>query len=101
MAAKIRISSNGVSPFYGKGAVVAWIHKIKIVAKLQGIDDVTGLIVLYLEGSMLVLCLEMDEEDQLRIAKIKQCLRKAYTEGMYTVFAKLRTVRWTREQVDT
>lgn len=84
MASKIRISSNTIRPFYGNRDVVAGISKIKVkaVVRLQGIDDVACLMALYIEGSMLVLCLEKDKKDQLSAAKIEQCLKEAYMERM-------------------
>lgn len=100
MAVKIRISSITIRPYYGEGDEVPEIRKIKVVATLQGINDVEGLMALCLEGSMLALYFEKDKENQLRAMKIKQCLKKAYMEGMYTVFAKLGIAGWTREQGD-
>lgn len=35
MAAKIRISSDSIKLFYGKGDVEAWICKIKVVVRRQ------------------------------------------------------------------
>ena len=39
--------------FVGEGDVVAWINKLKLVAKLQKIEDVGTLIPMYLERNVL------------------------------------------------
>lgn len=56
--------------FCGKGDVAAWLQKIKFVATLQDIDDLASFISLYLDGSALVLCQEMEEKDQLSTEKL-------------------------------
>ena len=40
---KIRIGSDVLRSFSGEGDVVAWIKKVKLVAKLQGIPAVASL----------------------------------------------------------
>ena len=72
MSTKIRMGSDVLKPFSGEGDVVAWIKKVKLVARLQGISDVASLMPLYLEGSALNLYLEMDESDQLSVEKIEK-----------------------------
>lgn len=55
---------------------------------------------LYLEGSVLTLYLKIYEEDQLSMVKIEQYFSEAYMKRMNATFTNLRTIRWTREQVD-
>lgn len=50
MIAKIKTGSNAIRPFCGEGDGIIWICKIKIVARLQGINNVVGLMALCLEG---------------------------------------------------
>ena len=51
--------------------MVAWLKKMKLVAKLQQGDDVVSLLPLYLEGVTLALYMEMEEDDQKQIEQIK------------------------------
>lgn len=90
---KIRINSYAIRPLCGEGDVNTWICKIKLVAKLQGIDVVTSLVALYPKRSVLALRLNVDEEDQLSAVKIEQHLKETYMKGMYAVFAKLWMVK--------
>ena len=100
MSQKMRVGSEVLRAFSGEGDVVAWIKKVKLVAKLQGISDVASLMPLYLEGSALNLYLEMNEADQCDVAKIERRLKDAYTEGAFRAYGKLGRLRWTGEQVD-
>lgn len=61
MAVKIRISSDAIKAFFGKGDVVAWFCKINVGVRLQCINDIVSLMALFMEGSMLALYLEMDK----------------------------------------
>ena len=38
--ANLRISSDIIKPFSGKGDVVAWLKKVRLIARLQKLDDV-------------------------------------------------------------
>lgn len=53
------------------GNVTAWLTKIKLMAKLYGIDDLVSSISLYIERSALALYLKMEEKDQLNTEKIE------------------------------
>ena len=61
---KVRISSDVIKPFSSKGDVVAWLKKVRLVARLQNVDDVASLLLLYLEGDALALYMEMVEASQ-------------------------------------
>lgn len=63
----IRVSNEMVRLFCGEEDVTTWLIKIKLVAKLQGINDQASFIPLYLDGSVLVLSVEM-EKHQGRIS---------------------------------
>ena len=62
--AKVHISSDVIKPFFGEGDVVAWLKKVRLVARLQNVDDVASLLPLYLEGDALALYMEMEEASQ-------------------------------------
>ena len=65
--AKVRISNDIIKPFFGEGDVVAWLKKVRLMAKLQQVDDVACLLPWYLEGDALALYMEMEEDDQKQI----------------------------------
>lgn len=52
MAVSVRISSDVNGLFYSERDIIAWIRKVKVVARLQGIEDVASLMVLKLESSV-------------------------------------------------
>ena len=64
-----------MNPFIGKRDMVAWLKKLRLVVRLQQVDDVASLLLLYLEGDALVLYMEMDEDDQKKIDLIEACLK--------------------------
>ena len=65
--AKVRISSDIIKAFSREGDVVLWLEKMRLMAKLQQVDDVASLLPLYLEGDALTLYMEMEEDDQKQI----------------------------------
>lgn len=89
-----------IKPFTGEGDVVAWLRKIKLVAKLQKISDVASLIPLYLEKDALALYLEMGESAQEDAGAIEARLKEAFTDGAFSAYGKLVQLKWTGEQVD-
>lgn len=54
-----------IRAFCGEGDVTACLEKIKLVARLQSISDLTSFIPLYCNRLALMLYLEMEEKDQL------------------------------------
>ena len=95
-----KITADMIRPFIGEGDVVAWVTKVKLVARLKKVSDVASLIPLYLEGDALALFLKMDESAHSDADKIEARLKEAYTDGIFTVFGKLVQTKWTGEQVD-
>ena len=89
-----------VKTFSGEGDVVAWLKKIRLVAKLQKIEDLASFLPLYLEGNALNLYLEMKEEDQANVNKIEEKLKAAFTEGPIEAWVRLSKKKWVGEQVD-
>ena len=98
--AKVRLSSNILEPFSGEGDVVAWLKKVRLVTRLQLVDNVISLLPLYLERDALALYMEMKEEDQKDISLIKARLKEAFTDGTFTAYRKLTMVRWAGECID-
>ena len=94
MGERVRLSSGILRLFTGKGDVVAWLNKLKLVAKLQKIEDIVTLITMYLKGNALVVYLEMEEKDQTNDERIEKRLKTAFLEGAFEAYNKLRTVTW-------
>ena len=94
------VTKDMIKPFTGEGDVVAWLKKVRLVAKLQKITDVASLIPLYLEKDALSLYLEMSESAQASADQIEARLKEAFTDGAFTAFGKLTQSKWTGEQVD-
>ena len=58
MTDRVNLSSDILRPFTEEGDVVAWLNKLKLVTKLQKIEDIATLIPMYLEGNALAVYLE-------------------------------------------
>ena len=61
----LRLGKDVIPPFSGEGDVVGWIKKVKLVAKLQKVQDLASFIPLFLYEDALALYLEMSNEDQV------------------------------------
>ena len=96
----VKVTSDMIWPFSGEGDVVAWLKKVRLVAKLQKITELESFLPLYLEGEGLALYLEMDESDQLVVDEIEKRLKAAFSDDMFTAYAKLVKYRWSGENVD-
>ena len=75
MGKQMRLSSD---IFTGEGDVVAWLNKLKLIVKLQKIEDIATLIPMYLEGNALVVYLEMGEKDHADAENIEKRLKTAF-----------------------
>ena len=95
-----RLSGQILKPFTGEGDVVKWLAKLKMVAKLQKIEDVVNLLPLYLEGEALAIYQQMREADKDVLAQVEQRLKLAFAEGPFEALEKLASLRWTGESVD-
>lgn len=100
MEGKLKVSADVIKPFTGEGDVMAWLKKVKLVAKLQKITALESFMPLYLEGAALAIYLEMEESEQASAAKIEARLKAAFTDGPFVAYGKLVNMRWTGEQVD-
>ena len=71
--AKVRHGSDILEPFSDEGdvLVLAWLKKVRLVARLQLVDDVANLLPLYLAGHALAIYIETKEEDQKDISLIE------------------------------
>ena len=98
--AKVRISSDVIQPFSGEGDVVVWLKKVRLVVRLQNVDDVTCLLTLYLDGDTLALYMEMEEASQRDIEQIESRLKEAFSDNAFAAYRKLTMVRWAGECVD-
>ena len=82
--AKVRISSDILKPFSGEGDVVAWLKKVRLVAKL---------LPLYLEGDALDLYMEMEEDDQKQIEQIEARLKEVFTDDAFAAYRKVTMIK--------
>ena len=96
----IKVTSDMIRPFTGEGDVVAWIQKVKLVARLGKVTDLASFMPLYLEGSALAVYLEMSEKHQQDAQQIENRLKEVYTDGPFLAYAKLAGTKWTGEAVD-
>ena len=64
--------------------------KVKLVTELQHITELAKLIPLYFEA----LYLEMNERDWMDYEVIESMLIKAFLEGPFTAYGKLRKAKW-------
>ena len=51
----LRLGKDVIPPFSGEGDVVGWIKKVKLVTKLQKVQDLASFIPLFLHGDALAL----------------------------------------------
>ena len=61
----LRLDNDVIPPFSGEGDIFEWIKKVKLVAKLQKVQDFATFIPLFLHGDALALYLELSNEDQV------------------------------------
>ena len=94
--AKVHITNDVIKPFSNEGDVVAWLKKVRLVARLQNVDS---LLPLYLEGDALALYMEMEETSQRDIEQIESQLKEAFTDNALAAYRKLTMVRRTGEHV--
>ena len=98
--AKVHLGSDILKLFFSESDMVAWLKKVRLVARLQLVNNVANLLPLYLEEDALVLYMEMKEEDQKDISLIEAWLKEAFMDGTFTAYRKLTMVRWAGECVD-
>ena len=94
------VTTSMIAPFRGDGDLVAWLTKVKLVARLKKITDLASFVPLYLEGDALALYLEMSETEQKCVDSIEKKLKTAYTDGLFTAYGKLTHYKWTGECID-
>ena len=74
------------------GDLVVWLKRL--VVKLQLVDDVASLLLLYLVGDAL------EEDNQKDINQIKAWLKEVFTDDAFTAYRELTMVKWAVERVD-
>ena len=98
--AAVRVTTEMLKAFTGDGDVVAWLQKVKLVARLQGVKDLATFLPLYLEGDALALFLQLSEQEQADAGVVERKLLSAFTDSPFVAYAKLAQRRWNGEQVD-
>lgn len=89
-----------IQAFEGEGDLVAWLCKVKLVAKLKKISDLASFIPLYLEGDALKIYLELSESEQASAARIEARLKEAFTDSPFVAYGKVVRLKWAGEPVD-
>lgn len=95
-----KITTDMIKPFAGAGDVVAWIKKVELVARLQKVSDVASFLPLFLEDAALALFLQMSDDDQKDIEKIKSKLVGAFSDSAHVAYAKMVQKKWSGENID-
>ena len=91
--------SDVIRPFEEQGDIVAWYMKVKLVAELQHITELTKLIPLYFEGDALALYLEMKERIQMDYEVIVD-VNQGFYRWAFIANGKLTKIKWTGESVN-
>ena len=89
-----------IKPFNGEGDLVAWLSKVKLVAKLQEVKDLSAFVPLFLEGDALAIYLELGKNEQASADRIEAGLKETFTDGPFVAFGKMTHMKWAGEPVD-
>ena len=73
--------------------MVVWLKKVRLVVKLQQVDNVASLLLLHLEGDALVLYMEMEDDDQKQIDQIEAWLKEVFTNDAFAAYRKVTMIR--------
>ena len=76
--------------------MVVWLKKVRLVAKLQQVDDVASLLPFYFEGD----ALGMEEDDQKRIEQIQAQLKEVFNDDAFAAYRKVTMIMLAGERVD-
>ena len=63
---------------------MAWLKMVRLVARLQKIEDVVSLLPLYLKGDALAFYMEIEETSQRDAEQIEAWLKEAFTDDVFT-----------------
>ena len=86
----LRLGKDVIPPFSGEGDVVGWIKKVKLVAKLQKVQNFASFIPLFLHRDAFALYLQMNNEDQVWTEQIEMRLVITLTKGPFEAYEKLK-----------
>lgn len=86
--------------FDGSGDFATWIAKVKVVARLKGMEEYVDIIPLYLEGPALEIYLEMSERDKMDGRAVERRLREIFTDSCNKAFGTLLQLRWDGGPID-
>lgn len=80
-----------VRRFNGEEDVVAWLERLELVCKLQGVgSDMALIIPLFLEGPAYDVYAQMEEEKRQDAAKLKESLKVAFGMSPALAYAKFK-----------
>ncbi len=78
-------AENMIKTFDGTGEVTTWLRKVKLVATLQKMENLAGIIPLFLEGSAFSVYEQMDESDKSSASAIEKVLLDAFAINRFEV----------------
>ena len=77
-----------LKPFSGHEGedVSAWLKKVKLVARLKKIDELSSLLPLYLESPAFAVFDQMTEENQAKSEEVEKVLMQAFALNAFSAF---------------
>ena len=89
-----------IRAYDGDAGLVAWLKKVRLVAKLTKVDELANFLSLYLEGDVLSVYLEMSEANQGKIELIEQKLKETFADSPFKAHTKLVNLKWGGEPMN-
>jgi hypothetical protein len=86
-----KVTKSMVKSTDGSDDIVMWLKKVKLVAKLQKIDDLSIFIPLYLEGAAFNVFDQLSDEQQRDANIIEKTLISAFSIDAYKAFDMLKS----------
>lgn len=81
--------------------ISVWLRQLKLVAKLQNIDDLAIVLPLFLDGSAFAVYEQLSDSDKENVYKIEQALLTAFSVDRFQAYEEFRVrVRKVGEPVD-
>lgn len=83
-----------VTCYDGSGDVIGWIEKLKLVAKLQGVNDLSDIIPLFLQGQAFSVYQHMSNDDKSNACKVEETLIEAFSINPISAYDLFKQREW-------
>ena len=93
MSGKLNDIIPQIALFDGSEDVEDWIRRVRLVARLRGIKDVSALMMLHLTGPAAAVVAQMDEKLQQSDAEIESMLKLAFGLDEFAAFQQFKSRR--------